>query len=100
MKLSHDLEKQRAPERKPTFEEASARLERTGKSLDRAANRLQGDAALVSRASSVFLERLKLVGEDFAAKTKLLSSKPVLDLTGVRTKEELQSRETIVQQFI
>src|SRR5439155_8046654 len=73
---------------------------RTGKSLDRAANRLQGDAALVSKASSRFLERLRLLGDDFAAKTRLLNSKVVLDLKGVLTKEELQSRELIVRQFI
>ena len=98
MKLNRDLEKLRAQQfsQEPlTFEALSARLGRTRKSLERIADAQEGDARLVAKASSEFLAKLRLFGDDFAVKMKALNDASLMDLSGIHTKEELQDRELI-----
>jgi hypothetical protein len=65
-----------------------------------ARNKSAGDAGLVAAASSEYLRQLRAIGDDYAAKTKLINSQLASRIEEVTSKEALQSKERIALDYV
>ncbi len=103
VRLGRDLEKQNSKKfmhRRPSSEAASAHLAHLQKTLERLATNQPGDAGLVAAASSEYLRQLRAIGDDYAAKTKLINSQLASRIEEVTSKEALQSKERIALDYV
>jgi hypothetical protein len=103
MRLEKQLEKQKTQQQSPvrvSFEAATARLARTQKTLDRMATNYQGDAAVVAATSSDFLKQLRVIGDDYAAKTKLINLQLASSWMEVASIDALQAKERIASNYL
>jgi len=99
--LHADLERMKAQASAPLSpEEASKRVMRTAQSLDRAAARMHGDDALVAKASSAYLKKLRTLGDDYGAKIKALNGIFTGKLSSIQNQDDLRSRQVLILQFI
>jgi hypothetical protein len=96
-----EIQKLKAQASAPLSPEAAARrLERARKIMDRTAGRMHGDAALVARASSEYLKKLRMIGDDYGAKIKALNGVFTGKLSSIQSRDDLRSRQVLIQQFI
>ncbi len=103
MRLEKQLEKQKAQQQSPvrvSFEAATARLARSQKTLDRMATNYQGDAAVVAATSSEFLRQLRVLGDNYAAKTKLINLQLASWTGEVTSKDTLQAKELVASDYL
>ncbi len=101
--LGCQLEKANAQHESPSrlsFEAATVRLARTVKTLNRLATNQHGDAALVAAKSSEFLVQLRMLGDDFAAKTKLINLQLASNMADATSKADLQAKEKIPRDYL
>lgn len=103
MRLEKQLETQKAQQQSPvpvSFEAATARLARSQKTLDRMATNYQGDAAVVAATSSEFLRQLRVLGDNYAAKTKLINLQLASWTGEVTSKDALQAKELVASNYL
>ena len=103
IRLERELQQQTAQQRSPvqvSFEAATARLVKGQKTLDRMATNSQGDAAVVAATSSGFLGRLRVLGDDYAAKTKLMNLQLASWTEGLTSKDALQTKELVASDYL
>jgi hypothetical protein len=103
MRLARQLEKQKAQEQLPvrvSFEAATARLARSQKALDRMATNYEGDGAVVAATSSEFLRQLRVLGDNYAAKTKLINLQLASWTGEVTSKDALQAKELVASDYL
>jgi hypothetical protein len=101
--LGKQLEKLNTKQQTPgqlSFEAATARLARTQRTLDHLSTNDQGDAAWVAATSSEFLKQLRMLGDDFAAKTKLINLQLASQVADVTSKDALQAKETVARDYL
>jgi hypothetical protein len=103
MRVGKQLQQASAQQHSPSrlsFEAATARLGRTQRTLDRLATNQQGDAALVAATSSEFLGRLRVLGDDYAAKTRQLNLQLASEIGEAPSKDELKAKELIARSYL
>jgi hypothetical protein len=77
---------------------ASEAVERRIQQLDNMAKTQEGNDALVARATSEYLKRIRSAGDDFVEKAKLVSS--TLNFDALRTREALQRSKEVARQYM
>ncbi len=82
------------------LDSAQPKLDKMKTALDGMAKEGTGDAVLTANASKAYLEKLQVLMSEYTAGAKLLQSPPVMDMSGVESKEQLQAKRKVVEDFM
>jgi hypothetical protein len=83
-----------------TLARQQLRLEGMVNTLEAASQGASGDTALLTKASAAYLQKLQPVMKEYGDAAKSLKEPPILNLSGVERREQLQARRVLVQQFL
>ena len=85
---------------KITMESAQPKIDKLKTTLDGVAKEGSADMALAANATKAYLEKVQALMSDYSAAAKLLRSPPVLNMSGVESREQLQAKRKVVENFM
>jgi len=82
------------------MEDAQPKIEKMKTALDEASKTGSGETAVTARAMSSYLGKLQDLMKDYSTAADALRNPPVLEMDGVRGREQLEAKKEIVQKFL
>jgi hypothetical protein len=98
--IAVDMKRDLAEGKGISVDRQRVRLEGVVNTLEAASQDSSGDTALLAKASAAYLQKLQPLMKEYGEAAKSLKEPPILNLSGVERREQLQARRALVQQFL